>query len=84
MADNKAKMTKNPLDIIKTLVREGKLDDDTAQFLNSLTEQSVVIRNAMRRILENYRTILDAIAAIRVRFNAVLDNVEDVPNHAED
>ena len=84
-ANNKKETpSKNPMEIIKTLVREGRLDDATAQFLKSLAEESVIIRNAGRTMLEAYRTILDAIANIRGNLNIVLDNVEEVQNQAED
>ena len=80
MTQHNKKTTK---DVIKMLVTEGRLDDDTANFIKDLSDQAVIIRKAFQRMGESYRTILDAIASIRVHLNAVLDNVEDVENMAD-
>lgn len=79
---NKPKV--NPLNTVRTLVREGKLDDDTARLLNSVMVQSAAIRDELRAMLESYRHILDSVAVVRGNLNTVLDNVQDVENYAED
>ena len=75
---------KNPIDVIKTLVKEGKIDEGTAQLLRDLGTQGARIRMALRGMLENYRHILDAIAVVRGDVDIVLDNFEDVENFAEE
>lgn len=77
-------MKKNPIGVIKTLVKEGKIDEGTAQLLQDLGTQGVRIRVALRGMLENYRHILDAIAVVRGDVDVVLDNFEDVENFAEE
>ena len=79
-----AKKVRAPLDVIKTLVIEGRLDEDTARLLNSIMVQAANVRNAIRNIGENYRAILDSCATVRGNLDVVLDNVSDVRNYAED
>ena len=74
---------KNPLNVIRTLVKEGRLDDDTAMLLKAIFVQTVNIRDAGRRIAAEYRSILNAIATVRGYLDIVLDNVEDTNNYAE-
>ena len=74
---------KNPLNVIRTLVKEGRLDDDTAMLLKAIFVQTVNIRDAGRRMAAEYRSILNAIATVRGYLDIVLDNVEDTNNYAE-
>lgn len=74
---------KNPLHVIRTLVKEGRLDDDTAMLLKAIFVQTVNIRDAGRRMAAEYRSILNAIATVRGYLDIVLDNVEDTNNYAE-
>ena len=74
----------NPKKVIKSLVQEGRLDEDTAAFLQVLMAQALRIRNSGPAILGEYRVILNAISSVRDSLNVVLDNITDVENLAEE
>ena len=74
----------NPKKVIKSLVQEGRLDEETAAFLQALMAQALRIRNSGRAIPGEYRVILNAISSVRDSLNVVLDNITDVENLAEE
>ena len=75
---------KSFLDVVRTLVLEGKLDEDTARLLHDIATESAKVRAALRGMLENWNSVLNAASVIRGDINVVLDNVQDVENYASD
>lgn len=72
--------SKKKVRFVESIIREGKLDEESAKSLHNIGAQFVNIRNAGRDILESYHRILDAMAAVRLSVNTMLDNIEDVEN----